>query len=245
MKELKALIVEDDAIMGKILLSYLSSYLEASNLKIAFSGAHAMKLVEEQVPDLLFLDVEIPDMNGLSLAMEIKMVNPNVSLIFVTGHTQYAAQAFKLDAIDYLVKPITEESVRKAMSKVERAMGLTKISNDATEIIIVKNRHEIYFIKKNDIYFIERIQRKSIFHTTKGQYLTNEALNAIAERLGNNFFRCHKSFIINTDRVEKCYPIAERVYEIVFYDYKYKATTNRKKLQELYSRLNMNDSNTQ
>ncbi len=243
MKQLKALIVEDDPIIGQILLSYLSSYLEASNLEIALSGTEALRVMEHQTPDLLFVDVEIPDIDGLSIAVKAKTANPSLSLVFVTGHTQYAAQAFKLDAIDYLVKPVTEESVRKAMSKIKRARALSVINTGEAEVIIIKNSYEIYFIRQNDIIFIERSQRKSIFHTIKGKYYTNEALNAIAKRLGGKFFRCHKSFIINTEMVEKCIPIAERIYEIVFYDYKYRVTTNRKKLEELYNMRKGNNPN--
>lgn len=235
MEHLKALIVEDDPIMGQILFSYLSSYLEASNLEIALSGTEALRVVEHQTPDLLFIDVEIPDIDGLSIAIKARTINPSLSLVFVTGHTQYAAQAFKLDAVDYLVKPVTEESVRKAISKIKRARGLSAVNTRETEVIIIKNGYELCFIRQNDIIFIERNQRKSIFHTTKGQYYTNEALNAIAERLGEKFFRCHKSFIINTEKVERCIPIAERIYEIAFYDYEYRVTTNRKKLEELYN----------
>lgn len=235
MEHLKALIVEDDPIMGQILFSYLSSYLEASNLEIALSGNEALRVIEHQTPDLLFIDVEIPDIDGLSIAIKARTINPNLSLVFVTGHTQYAAQAFKLDAIDYLVKPITEESVKKAMSKIKRARGLSAVNTRETEVITIKNGYELCFIRQNDIIFIERNHRKSIFHTIKGQYYTNEALNAITERLGEKFFRCHKSFIINTEMVERCIPIGERIYEIAFYDYEYRVTTNRKKLEELYN----------
>lgn len=235
MEHIKALIVEDDPIMGQILFSYLSSYLEESNLEIALSGNEALIVLENQTPDLLFIDVEIPDIDGLSIAVKARKANPSLSIVFVTGHTQYAAQAFKLDAVDYLVKPITEEAVRKAMSKIKRARGLREVNTRENEVITIKNGYEIYFIKQNDIFFIERSQRKSIFHTNKGQYLTNESLNAIAERLGEKFFRCHKSFIINPEKVERCIPIGERIYEIVFYDYEYRVTTNRKKLEELFN----------
>lgn len=238
MKQLKVLIVEDEPIMGQILLSYLSAYFEVSNLRIACNGSEALEAVEEQVPDLVFIDVGIPDIDGLSIATKIKTVNPDIFLIFVTGYPQYAAQAFQLDAIDYLVKPITEESVKRSISKIKKVLALTRTNTKEIDTIIIKNGYEIYFIKQDDIFYIERSQRKSIFHTVKGQYQTNEALKAINKRLGNNFFRCHKSFIINTNRVEKCFPIAERIYEIVFYDYQYRATTSHKKLQELYDRLN-------
>lgn len=101
--------------------------------------------------------------------------------MFVTAHTKYAADAFSLDAIDYIVKPITKEALAKALTKIQKFMKLNNPpdSSVAAGQITIKNDHELYFINPGDIYFIEKEIRKTVLHTVNGRYLTSESLKFV------------------------------------------------------------------
>lgn len=103
------------------------------------------------------------------------------------------------------------------------------------DILVLKNCHEVYFIKTDDIYFIEKENKKTVVHTTNGIYATAEPLNALGQKLNHNFFRCHKSFIINIRKIERVFPIADRIYQVTFNNYQRHVTMGRQKLEELYS----------
>lgn len=101
------------------------------------------------------------------------------------------------------------------------------------DILLVKNSNEIYVLHPDQIIYIEKELRKTNIHTEGGKYITSETLNSLEKRLGVNFFRCHKSFIVNITKIEKIVPIAERIYQLSFYNYPLTASMGRSKLEEL------------
>jgi len=183
----------------------------------------------------VFLDVEMPSLSGLSAAAEIKRQYSNIFIVFVTAHTKYAAESYNFNAVDYLVKPITQQSITRAIKKIEKSLS-QKICHDShaeEQRIQVKNNHELYFINPSEIIFVEKELNKTLIHSINHKYFTAEPLHSVENKLGHNFFRCHKSFIINIQKIEKISPIADRLYEVTFYNYPDKVTMRRPKFEEL------------
>jgi DNA-binding LytR/AlgR family response regulator len=225
---------EDDDIIRQALESYLVSFPDVDLLASLSDGNHIIEKVLELMPTAIFLDIMMPGINGLNLAYKLREIYPDINLVFVTGHTEYAATAFQLDAADYLVKPISMEAVSRALNRIRKRLEVREIpsSNDAASTIVVKNNHDLYFIQQDSILFLEKEQRKTAIHTENGKYLTSEPISSLESKLNHNFFRCHKSFMVNINKIDKVYPIDERVYGVTFLNYAKEVVMGRKAFKE-------------
>lgn len=235
-KSIRIIVAEDDQPVRKLIESHLAKFPQVEVVASVSNGSEILKVVGQLKPTAIFLDISMPEIDGLSLAMLLKESDPEILIVFVTAHTSYAVEAYQLDAIDYLVKPITREAVARSIIKIERLLpSVLKRAEIKTvsDHITVRNRYETYFIQLNSIIYVEKEQRKAVFHTENGLYLTAEGLSAIGQRLDARFFRCHKGFIVNTTKINKVTPIADRLYEISFHNYSGRAPMGRKKFEEL------------
>ncbi len=235
---LKVIIAEDNLYDAQLLKSVLSTIPEIEIEETASNGALAVELVKKYKPNAVFLDVAMPEMDGLSAAHLIRSIHPDIFIVFVTNHTEYAAAAFQLDAIGYLIKPVNYDSVHRVVRKILKYESHTSsyaVHKDNN--LIIKNKKETYFIDISRILFIERSGRKSNIHTRQKIYTTVESLASLEQMLDDSFWRCHKSFIVNTKRIDAIRPLADRIYRISFYDYPHTASTTRKNLNEFFARF--------
>jgi len=237
-KLIRIIIAGDDQTVRQLIESYLVKFTQVDIVASVSTASEAIEMVEQLKPNAAFLDISLPEFDGLSLAMQLKEKYPDFLVVLVTAQTSYAAEAYQLGVVDYLLKPITREAIARALIRIERLIQLIfkrpklRTFNDC---IIVRNNNEIYFIHLNDIIFIEKEHRKTILHTEKRLYMTGEPLNAIIKRLDERFLRCHKGFIINTTKIEKVFPIADRIYEVSFHNYVGGVPMGRQKFVELCS----------
>jgi len=235
-KRIGVILVEDDLPVRQLIKSYLLSFPQVEVLAESASGEEALALVELLKPAVIFLDIELPNLNGLSIAQLLKDKQPNIGIIFITGHPAYAVEAFQLEAVDYLVKPVSKEALGRTLGKIERFIGLQNSkSNDQTFVnrMALKFNREIHIINPADIYFIEKNGRHSLFHTSQGIFPSSDTLRGLADKLDSNFYRCHRSFIININQIEHITPIADRIYEISFSNYPHRITMGRDKYEGL------------
>ncbi|UNC91089.1 LytR/AlgR family response regulator transcription factor [Candidatus Contubernalis alkaliaceticus] len=235
MNKITVAVAEDETPIRQLLQSYLETFPQIEITAVVSNGNELIKVIKEHKVTAVFLDIEMPGLDGLSTAARIKRHQPDVFVVFVTAHPHYAVDAFQLKAVDYLIKPITREAIAGTIKTLEKFLQLNipGYSNEIQKRISIKNNHELYFVNPFEIIFIEKELRKTVLHTTRGKYLSTEPLNALENNLSENFFRCHKGFIINLDRIEKIIPVADRMYEVSFYEYSGKVTMRRKKYEEL------------
>jgi two-component system LytT family response regulator len=232
------IIAEDDPLIRQLLNSYLSSFPRLNIVASAPDGLEAIDMADRLLPAAVFLDVEMPGLDGLSTAARLREQHPDIFIVFITAHARYAADAYQLEAVDYLIKPVTTESLARAVSKIEKFLALQAVGDGDQPSqhgrIRIKNDREVCYINLQDIVFIEKVLRKTLIHTEHGKYQTTETLSDLEARLGRNYFRCHKSFVVNLKKIEKVSPIAERIYKVTFYDYSESVTVGRQKIEELY-----------
>lgn len=229
---IRVMVAEDEANVRNSIVRSLESF---SGIKVVGSYDRGAKLLEDfksSAPTAVFLDIMMEDIDGLKLAASLQELNPNILLVFITGYSEYAAAAYQIDAVDYLIKPISRENIGRTLSRIQKRIRL--LSNTmAEDIICVHNKHELYFIHRDEILYIEKELRKSVIHTANRQYETRESLGSLESKLPRYFFRCHKSFVVNMNKIEKIYPIADRTYAVLFYECKEQVYMGRKSFEIL------------
>lgn len=241
---IRAVIGDTDWPIRNMTKKYIGSFKEFEVVGEASDGESLVKICRKVSPDALFLDIDMPGLDCLSAVRRLQREMPSLLVILVSANAHYAAEAFNMDAVDFLVKPFTRERIGKSLNKISRLRKLAAEGSGtaAPEVgcpsnlnrqILVKHGHGILIIEKNSIFFVEKLGRKSIVHTTRGNYEISAPLVTFEEILPRPmFFRCHKGYIINIQMVEKIVPYADRAYEISFYDYSRKVPMRREKFEE-------------
>ena len=212
---IKIIIIDDEAPARDLIRHYLQTYPDMDIVGEADNGFTAMKLIREENPQLIFLDVQMPKLTGFEM-LELMDVLP--AIIFSTAFDQYAIRAFELSAVDYLLKPYSKErfdaAIQKALARIQSGTTaqpeLQSFKNSAAPPsgtltrIAVKDRQQIHVIPVNDIDFIEADGDYVKLHTTKSAYLKEKTMKYFEENLpSGQFIRIHRSFIVNVNEVAK------------------------------------------
>jgi DNA-binding LytR/AlgR family response regulator len=195
---LKCLIVDDEHLARELINMFCS---RLPNLKVVGTCKNAIEaihfLAENQV-DLIFLDIQMPDLSGIDLVKTLK-VKP--AIIFTTAYSDYAVEGFELDVTDYLVKPFSFERFIKAVNKVKSPSEPETLVKEA-EFMIVKADHKLYKVMFKEIKYIEGLREYVAYHLKDKKIVALASLKKLEEELPTNFIRIHKSFIINADLIE-------------------------------------------
>lgn len=210
----------------------LTSFIE--EIYTACTGKEAEDIIREESPQILLLDIELPDINGINVAKTAVSLNPDVFVVFITGYSSYATESFEVHPYDYILKPIDFERFRETLNfvtiKCENNILNRKLK--ATGKLPVKSGNGILFLNLKDIIFIERLGEKTKIHTRKKAYECTDHLKNLEASLNGNFYRVHKSYIVNMEMVEKIENLRD-TYEISFYDYNEKAYMSKGRYQFL------------
>ncbi|MBC5991865.1 LytR/AlgR family response regulator transcription factor [Pontibacter cellulosilyticus] len=233
-KNLSCYIIDDEHLAQKILEKYIAkvSFLE---LKGSFdSPLEAVAQMSEDKPDLLFLDINMPDLDGLSF---IPMLNPKPMIILTTAYDQYALKAFDLEVKDYLLKPISFERFYKGVLRLYQEFNPQHQPEQIEVNVMPKTEQEYIFIKAGfnlqkiaicDILFIEGMKDYLRIHTSKEKVMTLLTFAKLEELLPDNkFVRVHRSFMVALEKIDhveknrirmadKIIPIGDTYAEIFF-----------------------------
>lgn len=193
---MKIAIVEDNPSDAKLLKSFLDRYSEENKIQFEVKQFEdGMNFVENYCRDfgLIFLDIEMPHLNGMESAKEIRMIDPDVTIIFVTNMSQYAIEGYEVSAVGFMVKPISYFAFQKLMTKVVK----NHIGTNEEKITIKKNGN-IAFLAPSQIFYVEAMGHNLIYHTKSGDYSTNERLKNVALKLAAyNFFQIKSCYLVN------------------------------------------------
>ncbi|OAV42702.1 LytTR family DNA-binding domain-containing protein [Lewinella sp. 4G2] len=218
----KVIIIDDEAAGRSLIREYLADYPKYIPLGEANNGVDAVRLCNEYEPDLIFLDVQMPGLNGFEVLTRLAAI-PRV--IFSTAYDQYALEAFDVHAVDYLLKPYTKERFSRAMEKLNLERGPNTIAPLAESLlagpgtyparILVNKGRKLIPLATADIIWVEADGDYARLHCTEATYHSNYGISAIEEKLDPaTFLRVHRSHIVNLSAVREAHRYA-RSYDLI------------------------------
>lgn len=216
MKTYKTIIIDDERLAREEVKRALSKYPEFEVLGEAANVDEAIVLIEKERPDLLFLDIHMPEKTGFDLLEELTMV-PEV--VFTTAYDKYAVQAFEVNALDYLVKPLREERFSMTIEKIKAGFSKTELRKDPLPMhykIFIKDGEQCHFIPLTDIRLIQSLDNYARLYFNEEKAMIKRSLNLLQEKLDPAvFFRINRSQIINTHYIKEIHPHFNNKLQII------------------------------
>ncbi|HEY6348845.1 MAG TPA: LytTR family DNA-binding domain-containing protein [Candidatus Angelobacter sp.] len=228
------LIVDDEPLARQGLRMLLSQDPEIGAIQEARDGNEAVKAIIKMHPDLVFLDVQMPEKDGFSVVREVG-AERMPAVVFVTAHDRYAIQAFEINALDYLLKPITEERFAQALARAKNRLQ-SHSGDDATRQIIgllqtiaspqkylkrlaVRSAGKTVFVDVEDIDWMEAAENYVQLHTSRARHLLHVPMNTLEKSLDpETFLRVHRSIIVNVGRIKELQPGPHGEYVITLHN---------------------------
>ncbi len=224
MKEISAMIVEDEQLAGELLRHYLKGFPEIRLMGEYADGFTGIRAINEKKPDLIFLDIRIPKINGLEM---LELLDYEPAIIFTTAYNEYAIRAFEMNAVDYLLKPFSKERFKQAVDRASFRIenGETKSVSElkpAVELddgylkrVVVKERNNIKIIPTRQITYFESQDDYVMIYTEEGRFLKSRRLKYYEENLDPlNFVRVHRSYIVRIDQISRLERYEKESYKL-------------------------------
>ena len=221
----KVVIIDDEPLARSIVVEYLQQH---SSIEIAAEcndGFQGVKAIMQHKPDLIFLDIQMPKINGFEM---LELLDSTPSVIFTTAFDEYAIKAFEANAIDYLLKPFSKERFDLAIQKwnekkntsseksIQSLLENTTKQPDEKNRIVVKNGSDIRIVPMADVMYIEAYDDYVKIFTKDTYYLKKKTMNYYEQVLdSSHFFRTHRSFIINLQELTKIEPLEKNTYVVL------------------------------
>jgi two-component system, LytTR family, response regulator len=223
---IRALIVDDEPLARSRVRLLSAVHGDVEIIAECSSGREAAQVMTSETPALLFLDVEMPDSDGFAIAANRNEAQ-TPAVVFVTAHEEFALQAFEANAVDYLVKPFSQERFDRAMDRVRRFLGHRESATlppaypparapRRRERFAIRVRGQVLFVKTSAIEWIAAEGNYARLHTSDASYLIRESLQNLESELDPELFvRVHRSAIVNIERVRKLILGPEGAFSII------------------------------
>ena len=214
---MRVILIDDEPLARTIVKEYLKNWPELEIIQECNDGFEGVKAIAQYKPDLIFLDIQMPKINGFEM---LELIEQAPSVIFTTAFDEFAIKAFEEHAVDYLLKPFTRERFDKAVQKWLDQEQKTIVNQTSKEQfvnlqtafpkndrIVVKTGNKIKIIPLSDVLFLEADDDYVKIHTPEGSFLKNKTLTHFEKLLGENtFVRVHRSFIVKINEITRIDP---------------------------------------
>lgn len=202
-KSLKCIIVDDEPPAIRVIENYLEKIPHLKCVASTGNSIEALKLIDHHQPDILFLDIQMPNLSGIQLS---KLISTQTKIIFTTAYAEFAVEGFELNAVDYLLKPISFSRFYQSIEKVEKtgAEIARKIEENSFFFVKTDGKNRFKKIDLNSVLYLESIKNYVILHTEDEQIVTYNTLKHFEKNLPeNSFIKIHKSYIVAIHKIEK------------------------------------------
>lgn len=228
--KIKVIIIDDEELARTVVRKYLTAFNVIEIIDECANGFEAIKKINENKPDLIFLDIQMPKISGFEM---LEVIDDPPAIIFTTAYDKYAIKAFEVNAVDYLLKPFSQErfneSVNKALERIKnkdlQSKSVEKLVNydlnekEFLERIVVKDGTKIIVVPVDDVKYLEAQDDYVMIHSENGKFMKQKTMKYFEEHLDpNNFIRVHRSYIVSLPRINKIESYQKDSYRIVLND---------------------------
>lgn len=248
MDSIKAVIVEDEELARTLIKNFLIDFKNIQLIEECSDGFQGAKAINELQPDIVFLDIQMPKINGFEM---LELLTHRPEIIFTTAFNEYAIKAFELNAVDYLLKPFSKErmasAIEKAITKISNKIGGSESSftglvnqpiSEYVERVVVKTGSKIKVIPVKKINYFEAQDDYVMLYTADGKHLKQATMKYFEDHLDpGDFVRVHRSYIIRIDQVEQLQPYEKGSYVVILKNGN-KIKVSKNGLKNLKERLN-------
>jgi two-component system LytT family response regulator len=218
MKGTRVLIVDDEALARERVRTLLEASDGVTIVGECSGGREAVDAIIDKRPDLVFLDVQMPDLNGFEV-LEAVATEWLPAVIFVTAYDEYALKAFDVHAIDYLLKPIEPERFHKALARATKRDLLSFLDAQPIDRLVIRTRSKVSFLKPSEIDWIEADGKHARLHAGSETHVVRHTLTRLEQRLApHGFVRVHRSAIVNMDRIKELEPWFHGEFVVILKD---------------------------
>lgn len=225
---IKVIIIDDEPLSREIVKSYLVAYKNVEIVAECNDGFEGVKAIMQHQPELIFLDIQMPKINGFEM---LELIEQTPAVIFTTAFDEYAIRAFESNATDYLLKPFSEERFRKAVDKFLEKSGANQQENTNTlldtvaaspnqsERIVVKTGNKVKIIPIHEIHYLEADDDYVKIVTHEGSFLKNRTMQFYEKTLDPKLFvRVHRSYILHVNQITRIDPYQKETHLAVLRD---------------------------
>ncbi|PID23079.1 DNA-binding response regulator [Sporosarcina sp. P3] len=237
---IRALVVDDERYAREEMIYLLEQFERVKIVGEADSGELAIVKAMQLQPDVVFLDIEMPKVDGMEVARTLGSLKKVPLIVFATAYPQFAVEAFRVHAIDYLLKPYDEEQLQQTIARVEQLLLQPKTDASPKRIdrLPVEMDGEIYYIPIGDILYVHREENWTKIVTPTRDYETRMTLKELENKLTHSsFFRIHKSILVNLVHVSSLTPWFNGAYQLEVDQRPEKLSVSRNYVKELRQRL--------
>lgn len=207
---IRCIVVDDNPLAIDVLVHYISKIPSLNLVLSTVDPMEALNKVIEGAADLVFLDIQMPELSGLQF---MKIVKGKCLVVLTTAYSEYALEGFENDALDYLLKPVSFERFYKAVEKVQRLINVsaeteksatvTSMEGKTANFIFVKTEYKLVRVDMEDIIYVEGLQNYVVVHTSAGKIISQQTMKKTEEQLpADRFVRIHKSFIVAIGKID-------------------------------------------
>jgi len=229
---LNVMIADDEAPARRKLARFLGEHDDVAVVAEASNGIDAVDLIAMTSPDVVFLDIHMPDLDGIGVAETLVRAERAPSIVFVTAFDQYAVRAFEVNALDYLLKPYDKDRFERALTRARESLATapdhTRLAQTLSELrkeeayvrrLLIPNEGRSFFVATRDIMRLESDGNNVLVTTPRGTHALRSTLESIETRLDPAVFaRVHRSHIVNIDDIAEIHPWFHGDYKIVMRD---------------------------
>ena len=201
MKTISCVVVDDEPYAGNLMEEYIGQIGYLSLKKKCLTAVEALAYLQDHTVDLVFLDINLPKLSGMQLA---QMLSPDQKVIFTTAYSSHAVESYAVNALDYLLKPITFERFVRSVEKAAQHFNQSSPQpGNGKGNFFIKSGKAMIKISPSDIYYIEGLKDYVMFRLEKEKHIVYKKMKDLEDLLEPGFKRIHHSFIVNTDHIKR------------------------------------------
>jgi len=232
----KAIIVEDEYLAQQELSWMIQQHSQITIEACFDDGLEVLKYLQNHRVDVIFLDINIPSLDGMLLAQNINQFAHKPLIVFITAWKEHAVDAFELDAFDYILKPYHESRIITMLNKLEASaqQQFAQPSNQqsAPQTVNLVKDERIIVTDINDIYYVEAHEKLTFVYTRREAYVMSMAISEFCSRLPEQlFFRCHRSYCVNLSKIREIEPWFNNTYLVKLRDLDAQVPVSRSKVK--------------